>query len=124
MEIRAVVLATLELEHGQVLWDLGAATGSVSIEAARIARLKQVFAIEKDPSRYAKLLRNLEKFGASRVKAICGEAPAPSSDLPSPDRVFIGGSGGDLGAILEGVSQRLLPGRHSRANRGPVSNPG
>ena len=110
MEVRAVVLASLELEHGQVLWDLGAATGSVSIEAARIARLKQGFAIEKDPSRHAKLLRNLEKFGASRVKAICGEAPGAIEGLPSPDRVFIGGSGGDLGAILKAVSPRLLPG--------------
>ncbi len=110
MEVRAVVLASLQLEHGQVLWDLGAATGSVSIEAARIARLKQVFAIEKDPSRHAKLLRNLEKFGATRVRGICAEASGALGALPSPDRVFIGGSGSDLGAILDIVSQRLLPG--------------
>ncbi|MDR3566922.1 MAG: precorrin-6y C5,15-methyltransferase (decarboxylating) subunit CbiE [Syntrophobacteraceae bacterium] len=110
MEVRAVVLATLELEHGQVLWDLGAATGSVSIEAARIARLSQVFAIEKAPARYAKLLKNLEKFGAVRVKAIRAEASGALEGLSAPDRVFIGGSGADLGAILETVSRRLLPG--------------
>ncbi|MDR3557722.1 MAG: precorrin-6y C5,15-methyltransferase (decarboxylating) subunit CbiE [Syntrophobacteraceae bacterium] len=109
MEVRAVVLASLQLEQGQVLWDLGAATGSVSIEAARIARLQQVFAIEKAPARHAKLLRNLEKFGASRVKAICAEASGALAALPSPHRVFIGGSGADLGAILDTVSQRLLP---------------
>lgn len=110
MEVRAVALATLCLEHGQVLWDLGAATGSVSIEAARIARLKQVFAIEKDPARHGMLVRNLEKFGPLPVKAICGEALEALCALPSPDRVFIGGSGKDLGDILETVSQRLLPG--------------
>lgn len=110
MEVRAVVLAALRLEHGQVLWDIGAATGSVSIEAARIARLEQVFAIEKDPSRHAGLVRNLENFGASRVTAICAEASGALGALPSPHRVFIGGSGGDLGAILDIVSHRLLPG--------------
>ncbi|MGC9196413.1 MAG: precorrin-6y C5,15-methyltransferase (decarboxylating) subunit CbiE [Syntrophobacteraceae bacterium] len=107
MEVRAAVLATLSLEDGQVLWDLGAATGSVSIEAARIARLKQVFAIEKDPSRFAKLVQNIEKFEAFRVKAICAKASEAMGELASPDRVFIGGGGSDLGAILKGVHKRL-----------------
>lgn len=110
MEVRAVVLASLQLQDGQVLWDLGAATGSVSIEAARIARLGQVFAVEKDSSRYARLLRNLEKFRAYRVRAICAEASEAIGALPSPDRVFIGGSGTDLETILDIVSQKLLPG--------------
>ncbi|MGC8490182.1 MAG: precorrin-6y C5,15-methyltransferase (decarboxylating) subunit CbiE [Syntrophobacteraceae bacterium] len=110
MEVRAVALASLQLQDGQVLWDLGAATGSVSIEAARIARLGQVFAIEKDSSRYAKLLKNLEKFRAYRVKAICAKASEAIGDLPSPDRVFIGGSGPDLETILDIVSRKLLPG--------------
>ncbi len=109
-EVRAVVLASLQLEHGQVLWDLGAATGSVSIEAARIARLEQVYAVEKNPSRYAKLLLNLHKFGALRVRAICAEALDALAELAAPDRVFIGGSGENLEAILEVVSNRLLPG--------------
>lgn len=107
MEVRAAALATLSLEDGQVLWDLGAATGSVSIEAARIARLKQVFAIEKDPSRFAKLVQNIETFEAFRVKALCAKASEAIAELPSPDRVFIGGGGSDLGAILEGVHKRL-----------------
>jgi precorrin-6Y C5,15-methyltransferase (decarboxylating) len=110
LEVRAVVLALLQLGCGQVLWDLGAATGSVSVEAARIARLRRVFAIERNPSRYSKLSRNLEKFGASEVEAVCAAASEAIGALPAPDRVFIGGSGDDLETILEAVAQRLLPG--------------
>ncbi len=109
MEVRAVVLASLQLGQGQVLWDLGAATGSVSVEAARIARLKQVLAVEKNPARYFKLLQNLEKFGASKVEAVCARASEAIGAFPDPDRVFIGGSGNDLDAILEAVARRLLP---------------
>jgi len=110
MEVRAVVLALLQLEHGQVFWDLGASTGSVSVEAARVARLKRVFAVEINPSRYSKLLRNLEKFGASDFEAVCAKASAAMGAFADPDRVFIGGSGDDLDAILEAVAHRLRPG--------------
>ncbi len=110
MEVRAVVLALLQLGQGQILWDLGAATGSVSVEAARIARLKGVFAVERNPSRYSKLLRNLDKFGASEVEAVCAGASEAIGAFPDPDRVFIGGSGDDLDTLLEAVAQRLLPG--------------
>lgn len=109
MEVRAVALALLRLEHGQVLWDLGAATGSISVEASRIARLK-VFAVEKDPSRHSGLLRNLEKFGAREVEAVCSKASDAIGAFPDPDRVFIGGSGDEIDRILEAVSHRLLPG--------------
>jgi precorrin-6Y C5,15-methyltransferase (decarboxylating) len=109
MEVRAVVLASLQLGQGQVLWDLGAATGSVSVEAARIARLKRVLAVEKNQSRYLKLLQNLEKFGASKVEAVCARASEAIGAFPDPDRVFIGGSGSELDAILEAVARRLLP---------------
>ena len=110
MEVRAVVLALLQLGHGQVLWDVGAATGSISVEAARIARLKGVFAIERNRSRYSKLLLNLEKFGATEVEAVCAKASRAMGALPAPDRVFIGGSGDDLDSILEAVERKLLPG--------------
>jgi precorrin-6Y C5,15-methyltransferase (decarboxylating) len=110
MEVRAVVLALLQLQHGQILWDLGAATGSISVEAARIARLKSVYAIERNQSRYSKLVRNLEKFHASRIEAECARASQAIHALPAPDRVFIGGSGDDLDSILEVVAQKLLPG--------------
>jgi len=110
MEVRAVVLALLQLCPGQVLWDIGAGTGSISIEASRIAGLKRVFAVEKDESRYRKLLQNLEKFNESAVEAACVTASEIVDRLPHPDRVFIGGSGEDLEKILEIVADRLLPG--------------
>ena len=110
MEVRAVALASLQLARGQVLWDIGAATGSVSIEAERIARLDRVFAVERNESRYTKLLKNLDKFGSRGVKAVCTRASEAILAFPDPDRVFIGGSGDDLHTILDAVSRRLLPG--------------
>ncbi len=79
------------------------------MEAARIARLKRVLAVEKNQSRYFKLFQNLEKFGASKVEAVCARASEAIGAFPDPDRVFIGGSGNDLDAILEAVARRLLP---------------
>jgi precorrin-6Y C5,15-methyltransferase (decarboxylating) len=110
MEVRAVVLACLQLDPGQVLWDIGAATGSVSIEAGRLARLDRIFAVERNESRYSMLLRNLGKFGARRVEVFCATASEAIRTFADPDRVFIGGSGDDLDAILDAVSRRLLPG--------------
>lgn len=110
MEVRAVALASLQLGHGQVLWDIGAATGSVSIEAARIARLDRVFAVERNETRYSKLLKNLERFGTRGVEAFCARASEAIGAFADPDRVFIGGGGDDLDAILDAVSRRLLPG--------------
>lgn len=109
MEVRAVALASLQLGPGMTLWDLGAGTGSVSIEAARIVPLK-IFAVEKNESRYSQMLRNLEKFGVSGIEGVCGSASDAIGNFLAPDRVFIGGSGDDLDAILETVAERLLPG--------------
>jgi precorrin-6Y C5,15-methyltransferase (decarboxylating) len=110
MEVRAVALALLRLGPGQILWDIGAGTGSVSIEASRIAPLGRVFAVEKNESRHAMLLENLEKFGATGIEAVCGGAPEALEGLPDPDRVFIGGSGEALDEILDEVCGRILPG--------------
>ncbi|MHC1724923.1 MAG: precorrin-6y C5,15-methyltransferase (decarboxylating) subunit CbiE [Syntrophobacteraceae bacterium] len=110
MEVRAVTLALLGLGPGQIMWDLGAATGSVSIEAVRAARLKRVFAVEKNKSRYSKLCRNIEKFGVTSIEPVCSEASIAVPGLPDPDRVFIGGSGDDIGEILKVVERKLLPG--------------
>lgn len=110
MEVRAVALAAICLEPGLTLWDLGAGTGSVSIEAARIAGLKRVFAVERNAARYRQLLHNRERFGAWDVEPLCANAAEAIEGLPAPDRVFIGGSGDDLEAILRCVADRLLPG--------------
>jgi precorrin-6B C5,15-methyltransferase / cobalt-precorrin-6B C5,C15-methyltransferase len=110
MEVRAVVLAYLQLEPGLVLWDLGAGSGSVSIEAARITRLKEVLAVEKKPGRYEALLRNVKKLGCNEVRAVLGRTLEVIHLWPDPDRVFIGGSGDELPAVLQQVAARLRPG--------------
>lgn len=110
MEVRAVVLAQLQLEPGLILWDLGAASGSVSIEAARLAALREVIAVEKDAERYQALLRNIKAFGLAEIRAVFGRAREVLGDLPDPDRVFIGGSGEDLRDVLRQVAERLRAG--------------
>jgi precorrin-6B C5,15-methyltransferase / cobalt-precorrin-6B C5,C15-methyltransferase len=109
MEIRAVVLANLQLQPDLILWDLGAGSGSVAIEAARLAPLRQVLAVEKDAARFRDLSSNVKRFQCGEVVAIHGSAPDALQGLPDPDRVFIGGSGGHLQAILQAVTARLRP---------------
>lgn len=109
MEVRAVVLAQLRLCCGQILWDLGAGSGSVSIEAARMAPRGHVFAVEKDEDRFKDLTANARRFECFEVSPVHGSACLVIDDLPDPDRVFIGGSGNDLEAILDKVARRLRP---------------
>ncbi len=108
-EIRIAILGQLKLQSSQVVWDIGAGTGSVSIEIARLCPESTVFAIEKTAIGYSLIKQNCQQFQVDNVKALNGKAPAVLSDLPNPDRVFIGGSGGNLESILELCSQKLLP---------------
>ena len=108
MEVRAVVLASLQLQSGLVLWDIGAGSGSVAIEASRVARLQQVVAVEKDGERFRHLQQNIQQFGSGDLVAVHGAAPEALRELADPHRVFIGGSGGNLSAILDEVARRLL----------------
>jgi precorrin-6Y C5,15-methyltransferase (decarboxylating) len=110
MEVRAVVLAQLQLMADQVLWDVGAGSGSVAIEAARLAPLRYVAAMEKDPGRYEDLVANVTRFCCGAIRTVHGAAPEVLCDLPDPDRVFLGGTGGNLIAILQVVAERLRPG--------------
>lgn len=109
MEVRAVVLANLQLHPGLVLWDIGSGSGSVAIEAARLTKLQQVVAVEKDPERLQQLQKNIQQLGCGDLMAIHGAAPVVLRELADPDRVFIGGSGGELPAILDQVTLRLRP---------------
>jgi precorrin-6Y C5,15-methyltransferase (decarboxylating) len=106
-EVRAVTLAKLNLRHDMVLWDIGAGSGSVSIEADHLLPNGRVFAVEHNNQYLAFLRDNLRKFQARHVTLIEGQAPACLESLPDPDRVFIGGSGGNLWQILETVDARL-----------------
>lgn len=109
-EIRAVVLAKLQLQPRQVLWDIGAGSGAVGLEATLLLPGGRVFAVEARPERVAQIRVNKRKFQAVNLEIVPGWAPACLSDLPDPQRVFIGGGGQHLPAILEVVRQRLQPG--------------
>jgi precorrin-6Y C5,15-methyltransferase (decarboxylating) len=108
-EIRLMVLGYLELEAGQVFWDIGAGSGAVAIEVARLSPQLRVFAIEKENAALAHIRENVRRFLLGNVRDVPGEAPAILATLPDPDRVFIGGSGGRLTDILETVLARLKP---------------
>jgi len=108
-EIRLLVLGYLELQTDQVVWDIGAGSGAVSIEMARLSPELQVHAIEKDPQALSHIHENVRRFPLANVRVVVGEAPEILAGLPDPDRVFIGGSGGRLASILETVMLRLKP---------------
>lgn len=105
--VRVQALCDLELHAGDVLWDIGAGSGSVAIEAARLAPSLDAYAVEKAPEH---LRENVRRFGLPNIRLIEGTAPEALADLPDPDAVFIGGSGGRLIPILEHVTRRLKPG--------------
>ena len=109
-EVRAVTLAKLQLQNDLVLWDIGAGSGSVCIEASNLIPGGKLFAIEKNPQCVAYLRDNLKKFCAYNVKLVEAEAPEGLEELPDPDRVFIGGAGGSLEEIIAEVDRRLKAG--------------
>ncbi len=105
-EVRAVVLGKLALPPAGVLWDVGAGSASVAIEAASLAPGLKVYAVERDTEDAHRARVNAADHGVT-VDVVTGEAPAVLADLPDPDRVFIGGGGLD---VLASVLDRLVPG--------------
>jgi precorrin-6Y C5,15-methyltransferase (decarboxylating) len=108
-EIRAVTLAKLQIQNDLVLWDIGAGSGSVSIEASNLMPNGKVYALEKNPQYLTFIRENLKKFAAKNVMLVEAYAPEGIDELPNPDRVFIGGSGGMLDDIIDAVDKRLKP---------------
>ena len=100
-EVRAVTLSKLRLAKDAVCWDVGAGTGSVSIEMAEAAVDGCVYAIEKNADACALIEQNKRHLGVSNVTVVNGAAPDALLALPAPTHVFIGGSGGNLQAIIE-----------------------
>lgn len=100
-EVRAAVLAKLAVRPEDILWDVGAGTGSVSVELALAAPRGRVYAVECRPEGCALIKANREKFRTRNLVLLEGLAPAALSDLPAPDAVFIGGSKGSLAAIVD-----------------------
>lgn len=99
-EVRSICLSKLRLTPNAVCWDVGAGTGSVSIEMARLCADGTVYAIEKNEQALALLEKNRESFSASNMKIIPGLAPEACRDLPAPTHAFLGGTSGSVRDIL------------------------
>ena len=106
-EVRAVAIHKLRLPEKGVFWDIGAGSGSVSMEAARLCPGLNVISIEKNLEQINYINENKEKFGIVNLKAVEGLAPDGLDDLPAPDRVFIGGSAGKLDAIVKDAAGKM-----------------
>jgi precorrin-6Y C5,15-methyltransferase (decarboxylating) len=108
-DIRIHIVADLALQPGQTVWDVGAGTGSVSVEINRLCPTSPVYAIEKTLAGSRLIQQNQQRLGNGNLHPIHGTAPEALADLPDPDRIFIGGSGGHLPDILDTCAQRLRP---------------
>lgn len=105
-EVRAVALAKLRLTATDTVWDVGAGTGSVSIEAALVARAGSVWSVERNAAGVRLIRENADTFGCGNVHAVPGVAPEALANLPVPDAVFVGGSAGELSSIVEAALEK------------------
>ena len=108
-DVRAVSISRLAVRENDIVWDIGAGSGAVSIELAELAWRGRVYAVEKDSTCLDCIQTNLACYGCQNVKVVAAAAPDGLAGLPEPDAVFIGGSGGNLEEILlliENVAQK------------------
>ncbi len=105
-EVRALVVCKLRIAPDAVVWDVGAGTGSVSVEMAYAAHRGTVWAVERNAAAVQLLHRNRDRFGLSNLNVVEGLAPEALRNLPAPDRVFVGGSAGHLAEIVQLAVQK------------------
>ncbi|BAQ63322.1 precorrin-6y C5,15-methyltransferase (decarboxylating) subunit CbiE [Geminocystis sp. NIES-3709] len=108
-EVRLIILGVLALQPEQIIWDIGAGTGSVSIEIARLVNNSQIYAIEKTAIGINLITENCRKFKIKNVQIIHNKAEKVIQDLPKPHRIFIGGSGGNLTSLLDIINGKINP---------------
>lgn len=108
-EMRAITLSALAPKRGQLLWDVGAGSGSVGIEWMLADPAMRAIAIEAEPERVARIRRNALAFGVPDLRVVEGTAPGALAGLPEPDAVFVGGGGSEPG-VLEAAIAALKPG--------------
>jgi precorrin-6Y C5,15-methyltransferase (decarboxylating) len=108
-EVRSLALAQLDIWRDSIVWDVGAGSGSVSVEAAQLASDGTVYAIEMDPEDQQLIEANSKRFSVGNVVPVQGKAPEAWANLPDPDCVFVAGSGREVIRIAELAYQRLRP---------------
>lgn len=108
-EVRAVSLARMQLRNNSVVWDIGAGSGSVGLEAARLCPDGQVYAVEKNAADIENAQQNQRNFSVHNYLLLHAKAPDGLQHWPDPDAIFIGGSGGNLAALIRLCLTRLKP---------------
>lgn len=119
-EVRCIALGELDLMPESVVWDVGAGSGSLAIEAAALAPRGQVFAIEMDAEDYGLMLENAKRFDVPSLVPIHGQAPEAWAELPDPDAIFVGGTGRMVPDLVAAAVTRLAAGGRIVVN---VSSP-
>jgi precorrin-6Y C5,15-methyltransferase (decarboxylating) len=114
-EIRAITLSALAPRKGELLWDIGGGSGSISIEWMLAHPAMRAIAVETNAERAARIARNAASFGVSGLHVVTGSAPGALDSLPPPDAIFVGGGGSDTGVMDIAVSA-LRPGGRLVAN--------
>lgn len=109
-EVRAVSLARLQLKHNSIVWDIGAGSGSVGLEAAQLCPAGYVYAIEKNEADAGIVQQNQTRLGVHNFRLFKAKAPEHLDDWPTPDAIFVGGSGGQLDQLIKLCLQRLNKG--------------
>lgn len=109
-EVRVLTITKARLAPGQIVWDIGSGTGSISVETALLVPGGTVYAIDRNARARELTRRNAEQFGVDNIVTVLGAAPEALAGLPDPHRVIIGGSGGNLAPIFQMARARLRPG--------------
>lgn len=109
-EVRILTLVKARIHSRDIIYDIGAGTGSISVEAARLAPDGAVYALERNPKAVELIYKNAEKFGVENLTVVEAEAPAEMEHLPMANVIFIGGSGGDMVEILMAADLGLKQG--------------
>lgn len=121
-EVRSIALAEMDLGERSIVWDIGAGSGSVAVEAAQLAPGGTTYAIEMDQEDHSLILANAQRFAVKNLVPVLGRAPEAWRDLPQPDAIFLGGTGRELGSLVEAAYKSLRNGGRLVANVGSIEN--
>jgi precorrin-6B C5,15-methyltransferase / cobalt-precorrin-6B C5,C15-methyltransferase len=121
-EVRSMALAEMDLGPNSTVWDIGAGSGSVAIEAAQLASAGTTYAVEMDADDHNLIRENAQRFAVTNLVAVLGRAPEAWNNLPAPDSIFLGGSGREISQLVDLAYDRLRPGGRLVANVGSIEN--